>query len=89
MAITYPRLDDRDGRVLYNGLNQPAAAPRNEHVYQIVQLHHSGNSFPRGIRDKAHRSLWHTCRFSCADQYVRDRLIGMDRFAAALQNNRI
>ena len=86
MAVAGARFDDRHGRVLYNALDKPFAAARNEQIQISFKLHKVGCRFARGVRKHLHRICRKSGLFQCGPEAFSDGKIRADGFTAAAKN---
>ena len=87
MAVAHTCLNDRNGTVLHNILNESCAASGNEQIQIAIQTHHFVCGFPIGILYNLYAGTGQTFFFQCFLEYGNYFFIGADGFFTAAENN--
>ena len=89
VTVSCTCLDHRDRTVFHHGPDQTCAAPRNQDVHITVHFHKRLRGLPGSILNQRQRRFGKPLFLQTRLERLNDRLIGMDRVAAAFQNHYI
>jgi hypothetical protein len=82
-------LEDRHGRILDHGPDEPLAAARDDHVYVLVQGQQVLDRGPVRGRHDLHAALGQTGRLQGTAQETSQNLVGMVGFGTAAQDDAV